>query len=102
MPGINPQRETERVRWYILTTIEAGRPDPVREKLILHTLADSDLVVTAAIIRRELAYLEERVLVHITGRDTTDGWSATLTNTGVDLVEYTIPCNPGIARPPRD
>lgn len=29
-------------------------------------------------------------------------WAAELTRYGVDIVEYTIGCEPGIARPPRN
>jgi hypothetical protein len=28
-------------------------------------------------------------------------WSAELTHHGVDIVEYTVDCFPGIARPPK-
>ncbi len=102
MPGLNPNREIERIRWYCLVTIDAGRPEAVRESLILRTLQDSELDVTATLLKRELDYLEERQLIHVYGRGTNDGWSVKLTSVGIDLVDYSIPCNPGIARPPRE
>jgi hypothetical protein len=54
--------------------------------------------ITRLELRRELDYLEERELLEISGRDSVQ-WNAKLTRVGVDLVEYTIPCEPGIARP---
>jgi hypothetical protein len=90
--------QREEIRWRILKVLDAGRPLPVSESLILRTLQDVSLPVTAAVLRRELDYLEDRKLVTIASR-TGPVWSAELTHYGVDLVEYTIDCFPGIARP---
>ena len=51
-------------------------------------------------VRRELDYLADRRLVHISGQHT-GTWLAELARYGVDIVEYTVPCEPGIARPPK-
>lgn len=88
----------EILRWRILQTLQVGRPYAVGEDVILATVAGDDMPVTLHNIRRSLDYLAHRELIEIAGRD--DGnWTATLTRTGVDFVEYTISAEPGIARP---
>ena len=53
---------------------------------------------TALEVRRELGYLEDRQLVDV-NRTPSGAWFADLTRYGVDIAEYTIACEPGIARP---
>jgi hypothetical protein len=92
--------QREETRWRIMRALDAGRPLRVSETLLLRVLADIDLPVTPHEVRRELDYLEERKLVEVTGKE--EGtWLANLTRMGIDIVEYTVPCDPGIARPPR-
>lgn len=88
----------EEIRWRILRALDAGRPFPVSETIILRTLQDIDLPVTPHALRRELDYLRDRKLLTILGEDEPT-WRAELTRYGVDIVEYTIPCEAGIARP---
>lgn len=88
----------EVLRWRILQTLDVGRPYPVSEDIILATVVGDDMPLTSRELRRELDYLEDRKLVEITGKDSPN-WSTELTRYGVDLVEYTIDCDPGIARP---
>lgn len=90
--------QREQVRWRILKVLDAGRPAAVSEVVVLQVMQDSSLPVTPHGLRRELDYLEDRKLVTISGRDT-PVWSAELTHYGVDIVEYTVDCFPGIARP---
>lgn len=90
--------QREEIRWRILKILDAGRPLPVSEAITLRALQDSNLVVTPHSLRRELDYLEDRKLVTVTGKDSPT-WSADLTRLGVDVVEYTLDCDPGIARP---
>lgn len=92
--------QREEIRWRILVVLNAGRPKPVSESLVLRVLTDVALPATPASLRRELDYLESRKLVEINGRDS-GTWMCELTHLGVDVVEYTVPCNPGIARPER-
>lgn len=90
----------EQARWRILRILDAGRPLPVSENTILLALNDAKLNLTTTELRRELDYLDDRQLVRLFDRDTVV-WSAELSHYGVDVVEYTIPCLPGIARPPK-
>ncbi len=90
----------ESVRWYILRALDAGRPMPVNEDILLRTLDGADFPITIHELRRELDYLGLRKLVEMKGKDD-DFWEASLTQLGIDVVEYTIECKPGIARPPK-
>lgn len=90
--------QREQTRWRILKVLDAGRPLPVSEVVILQVLQDAALPITPSALRRELDYLEDRKLVILSGRDS-PVWSGELTHYGVDVVEYTIECLPGIARP---
>lgn len=92
--------QREAIRWRVLAVLDAGRPRPVSESLILRVLTDVALPATPHSLRRELDYLENRKLIEISGRDG-QVWMCELTHLGVDLVEYTVPCHAGIARPER-
>lgn len=90
--------EREEARWRILRVLDAGRPRAVSETLILRAMQDIELPVTPHGLRRELDYLRDRGLITIRGKEEPT-WLAELTRYGIDVVEYTIPCEPGISRP---
>ena len=94
------KQQREQARWRILRILDAGRPTPVSENILLGALNDNKFALTIQELRRELDYLDDRKLVRLLDQDTAQ-WSAELTHYGVDIVEYTIPCLPGIARPPK-
>lgn len=88
----------EQIRWLTLVAVNAGRPVPVAEPLILGAIQAVPVQCTALELRREMDYLEDRKLVTLR-RPEGAAWSAELTRHGVDFVEYTIEAEPGIARP---
>lgn len=90
----------ETLRWLILLTLNAARPLGAGETLLIDTVRQAIPDGTPRELRNELDYLAERALVHLTGRDSPQ-WRAKLTRDGIDVAEYTAPCEPGIARPPR-
>ncbi|MCA3226767.1 MAG: hypothetical protein ING52_14885 [Burkholderiales bacterium] len=90
----------ETARWLILVTLDKARPLGAAESLIASVLAAVPHPITTHELRRELDYLEDRGLVEIGGRNSPQ-WHASLTRTGVDVVEYTVECDAGIARPTR-
>jgi len=99
--GVDIERlHREEIRWRVLKVLDAGRPGNMPETMILRAVQDAALAATPSTLRRELGYLEDRMLVKITGRDSMI-WVAELSRTGVDVVEYTIDCQAGIARPPK-
>jgi hypothetical protein len=92
--------QREEARWRVLATLNAGRPQAVAETLVLRVLTDIRLPMTPTQLRSELKYLEARKLIQI-DRNTPNLWLCELTHLGTDVVEYTVPCNAGIARPER-
>jgi hypothetical protein len=88
----------ENMRWTILLTLNNARPIGAYEELILMTVQAVWPDATPLEVRRELDYLGERNLIHL-AKESCGRWSADLTHYGVDIAEYTIDCNPGIARP---
>lgn len=87
------------VRWVLLQTLYNARPGWLAEPL-LKAVLDSVVVCTALEIRRELDYLRDRGLISIHDEHT-GAWRAEINRYGVDVVEYTVPVEPGIARPAR-
>ena len=90
----------ENLRWLIILTLNNARPIGAYEGPILSVAQSEYPDATPLELRRELEYLHERELVRVERRP--DGpWHASLTRHGVDVAEYTVDCEPGIARPAR-
>ena len=92
------QKQREDARWRMLRVLDAGRPIGVNEAIVWRVLHDVKLGLSQMQIRRELKYLQGLGLVDIEGEDS-ETWSANLTARGVNIVEYTVECPPGIGRP---
>lgn len=90
----------EALRWLILLTLNNARPIGAFEGLVLSVAQSEYPDATALELRRELEYLGERELVRL-DRQPSGRWHADLTRFGVDVAEYTLDCEPGIARPPK-
>ena len=88
----------EDIRWQILLTLNNARPIGAYEELVLSVIRSTYPDATPLELRRELDYLHDRELVKV-DKQPSGRWFADLTRIGVDLAEYTIPCEPGIARP---
>ena len=91
----------ETLRWLLLVTLNVTRPETASITLVKPVLMATYSDITDAEIKRELCYLEDRELVRIT-RDPLGNWDSRITRHGVDIVEYTIPVEPGIIRPRKD
>ncbi|QPF74226.1 hypothetical protein G8A07_15735 [Roseateles sp. DAIF2] len=88
----------EALRWLIVLTLNNARPIGAFEGPILAVAQSEYPDATLHELRRELDYLGDRKLVELTKKP--DGrWFAELSRYGVDLAEYTVDCEPGIARP---
>lgn len=88
----------ESLRWLIILTLNTARPIGAYEGPIL-SVAQSEYPDASPLeLRRELDYLADRELVKLE-KQPGGKWFADLTRIGTDLAEYTIPCEPGIARP---
>lgn len=88
----------EQIRWFLLVSCNVARPYGAYTEVLLPIIQSNYADATHHEVRRELDYLEERELVQIR-RDPTDRWFVELTRSGVDVVEYTVDCEAGIARP---
>ncbi len=88
----------ESMRWNILLTLNNARPIGAYEELVLSTIQAIYPDATALELRRELDYLADRCLVELK-KEPGGRWFADVTRYGVDIAEYTVDCQPGIARP---
>ena len=88
----------EALRWLILLTLNNARPMGAFEGVVLSVAQAEYPDATALELRREMDYLCERDLVNL-DKQPSGRWKADLTRFGVDVAEYTVVCEPGIARP---
>jgi hypothetical protein len=88
----------EALRWMILLTLNNARPFGAYESMVLTVVQAEYPDATGLELRKELDYLADRVLVDLK-KEPGGKWHAELTRCGVDIAEYTIDCQPGIARP---
>lgn len=90
----------EGMRWNIINTLNQSRPYSMVETFLLDILRAIYPDTTPLELRRELDYLADRALVDLT-KDPGGSWAADLSRIGVDVAEYTVDVEAGIARPPR-
>ena len=88
----------EFMRWIILIALDNSRPIGCAEELILQAVQGYYQDATSLELRRELDYLFDRKLINIK-KEPGGRWKCDLTRYGVDVREYTVDCDPGIARP---
>lgn len=96
----NQKIRTQQIRWVLLLALNNARPYGANEAVLLATVQAVYRDATQLEVRKELDYLDQdsRDLVIVKKRP--DGvWHAELGRYGVDLVEYNVDCDPGIARP---
>ena len=94
------KRRREHIRWILLRALDNARPEGTNESVLLMTIQGLYADATQREIRRELDYLGDRRVISIQNQHT-GLWHAELARYGVDIVEYTVECEPGIARPAR-
>lgn len=98
---IDPSKvRRETIRWYILLTLNNARPIGCYEEPVLSVVQAMYPDATALEVRRELDYLESRELVELR-KEPSGRWWSDLTRYGVDVAEYTVEVDAGIARPPK-
>ena len=88
------------LRWTIMRTIMVGGHLGATDRMCKEVAAAEFMGVTRQLVRNEIKYLEDRGLVDVT-RSEVAAWRMTLNRHGRDIVDYTVPCLPGIARPER-
>jgi hypothetical protein len=88
----------EHIRWIVLLTLNNARPIGTYDSVILSVIRAEYPDATTNEVQQHLDYLHERDLIHAQKKP--DGrWFAKLARYGVDVVEYTVDCEAGIARP---
>jgi len=88
----------ENMRWLLLNALNNARPLGAMDMLVLTVVQAIYPDSTANELHAQLAYLENKELVDINRKP--DGhWHSILSSNGIDVVEYTVDCPAGIARP---
>ena len=95
---MNDKARREGMRWHLINTLNKARPYTSSEVFLLDVMRGIYPDATALELRQQLEYLSDRRLIDLT-KQPAGMWFADLTGLGVDLAEYTIDCQPGIARP---
>lgn len=88
----------ETMRWIVMLTLSNARPIGAYEELILSTVQGMFMDASAQEVRVHLDYLASRKLVELK-KEPNGRWFAKLNSHGIDVVEYTVECEAGIARP---
>jgi len=88
----------ETLRWLVILTLHNASPMGAYEELVLATVQGMFSDATALEVRRALDYLSDRELVKL-DKQPGGRWFSDLTRNGTDVAEYTVDCDPGIARP---
>lgn len=88
----------ESMRWHLLNALDKARPIGALDILLLDIIRCIYADVTNNELHAQLDYLHSHHFVELEKRP--DGhWHAKLNHNGIDVVEYTIDCPVGIARP---
>ena len=90
------QINRERLRWHILSALNRFRPSHPALNTLAYALSRTDTPHTLSDIIRELDYLGSRGLLSYSGNPHNP--VIAISRVGVDVVEGTVPCEPGIAR----
>ena len=88
----------ESLRWYLILALYNARPEELCEEIIQSTMRGIYPDVTPIEVRQQRDYLAGRELVKLR-KEPSGRWWGDLTRFGTDIAEYTIDCDPGIARP---
>ena len=95
---MNEKARREGMRWHLINTLNKARPYTSSEAYLLDVMRGIYPDVTALELRQQLEYLQDRRLLDLT-KQPSGMWFADLNRLGVDIAEYTIDCQAGIARP---
>jgi hypothetical protein len=95
---MNEKARREGMRWHLINTLNKARPYTSSEVFLLDVMRGIYPDVTALELRQQLEYLQDRRLLDLT-KQPSGMWFADLNRLGVDIAEYTIDCQAGIARP---
>lgn len=86
----------EGIRWNTLNILHKSSPYPITETFLLDVLKGIYPDITALELRQQLKYLEGYIDLD---KKPYGVWMVKIDHKGTDIVEYTIDCPVGIARP---
>ncbi|MDP8179095.1 hypothetical protein QJU87_05250 [Pasteurella skyensis] len=86
------------MRWQLLNILHKAVPYTTSEQFLFDVVSGIYPKVTKLEIRQQLDYLTDRKLIEL-DKQPHGVWFAEISRLGVDIVEYTIDCQAGIARP---
>lgn len=92
------RERSEIMRWLLLVTLNVARPDGLALEMLLIVMRGEYPDATPLELRRELDYLASRDLISI-HTDHIGYVMYKIERYGVDVHDYTVACEPGIARP---
>jgi hypothetical protein len=95
----------EHLRWFVLYVLERCTLDVGANEASLRYMisgAEGMTDLHKGELRKELLYLNARQLITLDHGDHVVHWHAKLTREGTDVAQYTVPCEPGIARPRKE
>nr|DAY37438.1 MAG TPA: hypothetical protein [Caudoviricetes sp.] len=95
---MNEKARREGMRWHLINTLNKARPYTSSEVFLLDVMRGIYPNTTPLELRVQLEYLQDRHLIDLT-KQPSGMWFADLNRLGVDVAEYTIDCQAGIARP---
>lgn len=90
----------EGLRWNILKLLHMAAPYTSNESFVLDTMRGIYPDASQDEVRKHLDYLDDRGLINLK-KEPSGTWFANIDRYGTDIVEYSVDCDPGIARPPR-
>lgn len=93
------QQHVSSLRWTILRTIMVGGHLGATDEMIISVARAEFIGVTMMRLRNEMEYLRARDLICVEKSEIRP-WRASLTRHGRDVVDYEVPVEPGITRPP--
>lgn len=89
----------EGLRWNILKMLHMSAPYTAGESQIINVMRGIYADISPDELRKQLDYLADRGLIDVV-KAPHGQWFADIGRFGTDIVEYTVDCDPGIARPP--
>jgi len=88
----------EGMRWNLLSALHKAAPYTSSEAFLADVMRGIYPDATPLEVRKQLDYLLDRRLITI-DKQPSGAWFADIARWGTDIVEYSVDCDPGIARP---
>jgi hypothetical protein len=90
----------EGMRWNLLKALHMAAPYTSNESFLGDVMRGIYPGASQDEVRKQLDYLADRRLIELR-KEPSGTWFADIGRYGTDIVEYTVDCDPGIARPER-